>query len=276
MEGCKLERELAYQKQTASRALDGLSPVSGPVIDRYSRCRDWRYFEKEAVFHFAKEYADGRNDLKICEFGCGDGTNSCQAALVIPHANVCGLDISPELIDVAQKKAVINGVDKRVHFIVGDVEQDLLGIDCFDMVLILSVLHHVDVRKTFPLLLKAVKPGGMLIILEPIAFSQNLQRLRDLLPLSKDVSPDERQLNEVEIAFLSDSLERRSIHYFNLFGRLSRLLPNRHRIDKGHFFTKAALKFLRLLDMGLFAAIPYLRRFAGRVLIVGYKPISSD
>jgi 2-polyprenyl-3-methyl-5-hydroxy-6-metoxy-1,4-benzoquinol methylase len=276
MEGGKLERELAYQKHTASRALDGISPVSGPVIERYSRCRDWRYFEKEAVFHYAKEFAEGKKDLKICEFGCGDGNNSCQAALVISHAQVCGLDISPELIDVAQKKAAINGIDKRVHFVVGDVEQDLLGIDHFDMVLILSVLHHVDVRKTFPLLLKAVKPGGMLIILEPIAFSQNLQRLRDMIPVSKDVSPDERQLNEEEITFLLDSLERRSVNHFNLFGRLSRLLPNRHKIDNGHFFTKAALKFLRLLDMSLFAVVPSLRRFAGRILIVGYKPVYSD
>ncbi len=272
MEGSKLERELTYQKETARRARETLAPVSQQVIDRYSRCREWRYFEKEMVFHFINEYAETRDRLSICEFGCGDGINTCQVARVVSNAEVCGLDISPELIDVAEDKVMVNGVADRVKFIVGDVENDVLGENCFDVVLALNILHHVDIRKTVPKLMKAAKPGGMVVILEPIAYSETLQRLRDKAPVSKDVSPDERQLDEADVSYLLSAVSRPTVHYFNLFGRLSRLFPNRHTIDQGHSLTKTALKMLRLMDLALFAAVPYLKRLSGRVVIVGYKP----
>jgi len=272
VEGSKLERELTYQKETARRAREALAPVSHQVIERYSRCREWRYFEKEMVFHFIHEYAAARDRISICEFGCGDGINTCQVARVVSNADVCGLDISPELIGVAEDKVMANGVADRVKFIVGDVENDVLGADRFDIVLALNILHHVDIRKTVPKLMKAAKPGGMVVILEPIAYSETLQRLRDKAPVSKDVSPDERQLNEADVAYLLGAVSQPMVHYFNLFGRLSRLFPNRHTIDQGHSLTKVALKALRLVDLALFAVIPYSQRLSGRVVIVGYKP----
>jgi hypothetical protein len=123
-----------------------------------------------------------------------------------------------------------------------------------------------------PLLLASLKPGGLAVMVEPIAFSRPLQRLRDLVPVEKDVSPDERQLSHAEVETLAGLLVDPEITFFNLFGRLSRLFPNCNKIDRGHPVTRTALVCLHGFDRLLLTLFPFVSRWCGSLVVVGRRP----
>jgi hypothetical protein len=123
----------------------------------------------------------------------------------------------------------------------------------------------------------SLRPGGTAIFAEPIAFSRRLQRVRDLVPIDKRASPGERPLSHEEVTFAADQLIDPEITYFNLLGRLRRLLPNRHRLDQGSYpVTRAALFLLYGLDRVLLGIVPALRRLSGSVVIVGKRPVAGS
>ncbi len=277
MEGEILKRELEYQKRVAKKQLKDIFPIPDYIINRYRESKNWKIFPKEYIFKEIKKLAENSDDiLNICDFGCGDAINSCQIAKIVENVKLCAFDISPELVDVVEKRVKLNGLGNKVGFFVGDVEKDALKGRKFDVMLVLLILHHVDIKKAMPKLLAATRPGGTIIINEPIAFSKSLQFLRDLTPVPKDVSPDERQLTEDEIKYLEKSLDNPTIIYFGLVARLTRLLPNRNKIDQGHPFTKVAVLTLSWLDWLIFKIIPYFKKYSGGALIIGKKPLVSS
>ncbi|MGO9019948.1 MAG: class I SAM-dependent methyltransferase [Syntrophobacteraceae bacterium] len=272
MEGDILQRELEYHKKVAQKATEALGPVPNYVVDRYSKNKRKRYFSKESVFSAIHDFSVGKKELLACDCGCGDGRSTCEFALVFPELRVIGIDVSPELIYVARRNAEVNGVSDRVEFVLGDVERNFFDHEIFDIMVVLNVLHHVDIEMALPNILRAVKSRGMVIFREPVAFSPSLQRIRDIVPVKKDVSPDERQLIKREVDYLICSLENVQTRYYTLFERLERFLPNRNKIDKGHPITKTVLTFLCGTDQLLFYLFPILVKFAGLVLIIGNKP----
>src|SRR5260370_13103567 len=108
--------EIAYQREKA-RELAGVSRTPEFVIERYRRTRLWQLFPKEYMF---KAVGDLRNK-RVLDFGCGDGQIAVQMAAL--GAQVVGMDISPELIEVACRRAELDGVADRVQFLVGDIAE---------------------------------------------------------------------------------------------------------------------------------------------------------
>lgn len=262
----RLRTELAFQADRASR-MAGVRPTPSHLVERYREARSWRLFPAEFVFAHLRDIR-GR---EVLDFGCGDGALSVIMARLGAH--VTALDISPELVDVARKRAVLDGVGDRIQFLVRDITAAPLRANWFDFVVCNLVLHHVDVRSVVPRIAAALKPGGTAIVLEPIAFSPWLQRVRDLVPIDKRASPGERPLNEDEVDFVINELADPEKTYFNLLGRLRRLLPMRHEVDEGHRLTRACLFLLYGLDRLLLTSVPVLRRFSGGIAIVGKKPV---
>ena len=263
------QSELAYQAERATK-MDGVGPTPDYIIERYRRNRLWRLFPKEFMFKHL-----GEMDRKeILDFGCGEGQLSTQLARL--GGLVTASDISPELVDLAKRRAILDGVQDRIDFIVADVAESLLPKNKFDFVICHAALHHVDLRSVMPHILACLKPGGVAIMVEPIAFSPLLQRSRDMLPFEKDASPDERQLNQDDVKFILGLFDESQMAFFNLFGRLARLFPNRNKIDKGHPLTKTALVALAGLDRLLVSAWPGLSRFCGTIVMVGRKRVGSS
>lgn len=273
MTDVKFQNEIAFHKDVAEKSKSLLAPQSEIIITRYKQSKNWKIFEKELIFKSINDYA-AKSDkpILIADFGCGDGSNSCQIAKIIDNAEVAGFDLSPDLIEVAKERAIIDGVDKRTDFFVANAEdQNPLQDREVDVMLCLNILHHVDLSAVIPNLLKATKSNGMIIIQEPIAFSKNLQTLRDNLPVEKNITPDERQLSKKEIDYLLSLVDASTIYYNYLFSRLTRFLKNRSKIDSGHPFTKACVHFLMRFDNALVAALPFLKKYCGRVVIIGHK-----
>jgi 2-polyprenyl-3-methyl-5-hydroxy-6-metoxy-1,4-benzoquinol methylase len=258
------ELELAYQAARAATMVH-VRPTPTYTLERYRQARHWRFFAKEFVFHAIKDPAGKR----VLDFGCGEGEVTTQLAWL--GARVTGMDISPELLDVARKRADLDGVQERVELTLGDILESPRPANRFDIVICNMIMHHVDLYNVFPMLMRTLKPGGLVVLNEPIAFSPFLQRIRDALPLEKNASPGERQLNQRDIQFFLSQLANVRVTCFNLCGRLSRLLPNQNRIDKGHPFTKVALLALLGFDRLLLMLFPFLGRYCGLIVIVGEK-----
>ncbi|HFC53426.1 MAG TPA: class I SAM-dependent methyltransferase [Gammaproteobacteria bacterium] len=267
------KRELEYQRTIAEKRMQQLAPVPEYVIKRYRKSKHWRVFPKELIYREIQQYVKqlGR-EATICDFGCGDAINSCEIAKIVDNTKIFAFDISPDLVEVAKKRIRINGLEGRVECIVGDAEKgDLKGRN-FDIMLALDILHHVDVKKAVPPLIEATRPGGLIIVDEPIAYSELLKRIRDKVPVEKDASPDERQLTKQEISYLCGLLDNVNIWYFRLFSRFSRFLRNRNKIDQGYPLTKLALLTLGWLDVGLITLLPFLEQLSGGIVMIGRRP----
>jgi len=261
--------ELAWQRERA-REIAVVGPTSDYLIQRYRVNRFWRLFTWEFMFKRLDDVA-GKT---ILDFGCGEGEVSVLLATF--GAQVTGVDISPELIGVAEQRAAFDGVADRTRFIVADVTESGLPENTFDVLFCNCVLHHVvDLSQVLPRLVATLKPGGMAIIAEPIAFSPLLQRFRDMVPIPKDASPIEHQLNKDEVRLIAAAFDRTRMTFFNFLGRLTRLFPNRNKIEHGHPFTKAGIVLLLSVDRLILTLFPFLWRLCGNVVFVGEKPTTS-
>lgn len=97
--------------------------------------------------------------VKILEAGCGSGSN-----ISLPeHRHVTGIDISAEELN---KNPLI---DEKI---VGDLQSYELPVAEFDLVVCWDVLEHLDdPRSAVQTLLKAVKPGGCVLLALPNVWS---------------------------------------------------------------------------------------------------------
>jgi len=115
----------------------------------------------------------------VLEIGCGTGTLTLTAkAQVGPSGEVAGIDIAPEMVAVASKKARRKHVD--VSFQVGSIENIPFPENCFDVVLCSFMIFHMpeDLRRRgFREIYRVLKSGGHLFILD-LALPDNPWRRR--------------------------------------------------------------------------------------------------
>lgn len=260
--GTKLASELTYQRERAVQ-IGQVRSTDPSVVERYRVHRMWRLFNKEFIFKSLGNL-EGRT---VLDFGCGEGQLAVQMALL--GARVVGVDISPDLIDLARRRAELDHVADRAQFQVSDILESPPAQGIFDFVVCTDALHHVDLAHVMPILCRCLKPGGTLIAKEPVSLSRLFQAVRDRLPIEAVASPGDRQLLNEDLAEISKPFRKSEITYFNLLGRFSRFLPNANRIDRGHPFTKVAMIVLLGFDRFLVAGFPFLKKFCGEVVIVG-------
>ena len=97
---------------------------------------DWvESFEKERVLRLIGEV----KGKKILDLGCGTGRNITK--LASEGTYVTGVDISPRMIEEAQKK--LSQAHLQADLSVGTVERLLFEDESFDVVITSSVLDHV-------------------------------------------------------------------------------------------------------------------------------------
>lgn len=97
---------------------------------------------------------------KAMEIGCGTGLFTEKFA--ITGAEIIAVDLSPELLAIARERNL-----RRVRFINKNFEDcDVDGP--FDAVIGSSVLHHLDLTRTWPKIFQLLKPGGRLKNLRPL------------------------------------------------------------------------------------------------------------
>jgi SAM-dependent methyltransferase len=106
-----------------------------------------------------------RHVPKTCEksldIGCGTGTF---ARLLGQHSrHVLALDLSPEMVRIAQERSVDY---PNIEYRVADVLEWLIPIGEFDCIASIATLHHLPLEVMLEKMKSALRPGGVLLILD--------------------------------------------------------------------------------------------------------------
>ncbi|MFL5592131.1 MAG: class I SAM-dependent methyltransferase [Ktedonobacteraceae bacterium] len=102
---------------------------------------------------------------KVLDAGTGPGTLARDIARRFPQLQVYGIDLSVDMIRLAQEHAKRERVEERVHFDVGDVARLPYLDHSFDVVVSTISLHHWhELEQPLRELYRVLRPGGQLWI----------------------------------------------------------------------------------------------------------------
>lgn len=97
---------------------------------------------------------------RVIDAGCGSGILALSAAR-LGFGNVLGFDSDPEAVRVSEENAVLNELEGRVAFFVGDVAGSLRGVQA--ELVMANILADVLIRHAKELT-EAIAPGGTLAL----------------------------------------------------------------------------------------------------------------
>jgi ubiquinone/menaquinone biosynthesis C-methylase UbiE len=133
---------------------------------------------KESYYRVLAEEISGLLvEGSILDLGTGPGFLPIEIAKLSPGITIMGLDLSSELLKMAEKKAYAAGVSDRVHFRLGSAALVPFEDNRFDLVLSTGMLHMVkDPLKVFQEIHRVLKPGGQALILDPARVSSGIDK----------------------------------------------------------------------------------------------------
>lgn len=215
-----------------------------------------RYLDPPADSPYGLEYAfyllgDVRGKT-VLDLGCGSGENL--VPLAKRGACVIGIDISPDLIQLARQRLISYGLAATARE--GSAYATGLPDESVDVVFSMALLHHLDLPTVRSEIQRILRPGGLFILREPIRFSRTMNFLRRLFPSpDADISDYEHPMTRAELATV--------MHGFTLVAQRNFRLP----------FVPLLIKFKILrgqvwkMDRSLLAHLPALEQFAtGKVM----------
>ena len=136
---------------------------------------------------------------KILEIGCGTGTLILAAkARVGSSGEAVGIDIAPEMVAVARRKAARKGAD--ITFQVGSIASIPFPDNHFDVVLCSFMIFHMpeDVRNSgFKEIYRVLNTGGHLFILDS-ASNDKRYDVRELAPVLREDSFTEIEVENIK------------------------------------------------------------------------------
>ena len=95
------------------------------------------------------------------EIGCGRGELSRR--LAEKSERVLALDLSPEMIRIAREQSTHFS---NIDFQIADILKYDLPPEAFDCIATVATLHHLPLRESFLRMKAALKPGGVLLVLD--------------------------------------------------------------------------------------------------------------
>lgn len=166
-----------------------------------------RYYDPPADTCYHLEYAfhllGDIHDRVVLDLGCGSGEETIP--LRQRGAHVIGIDISPDLISLAQQRLQRYGLQAELR--VASAYNTELPDKSVDVIFCMALLHHLEIARAKNEMLRILKPNGLLIVQEPIRLSWSMKQLRRLFPKGEDVSDGEYPLNSQQLQELIAGFE---------------------------------------------------------------------
>lgn len=128
-------------------------------------------FDHNAHYHDVLLRALPAHVGRVLDLGCGTGAFSRRLAARADH--VLGIDLAPEMLRVARKRSagVANLDFEECDFSDWDAPRER-----FDAIASIATLHHLPLAPTLAKLRDALRPGGLLLVLDLVRDAS----LRDL------------------------------------------------------------------------------------------------
>ena len=150
------------------------------IAERYAKkpVADEQAYQKK--LRVTREYF--RPDMEVLEIGCGTGSTAITHAPHVRH--IRAVDISPKMLEIAQRKADAAGID-NVTFEQSTIE-GLAGDDgSYDVVLALSVLHLLESRRdAIAKVYRMLKPGGVFVT-STVCIGDKMKFFKLIAPIGK-------------------------------------------------------------------------------------------
>lgn len=214
----------------------------------------------------------------LLDLGCGLGEAAVYFGLC--GATVTATDVSPGMCDLTQRLAARHGVKLETQV---SAAEDLRLCDRqFDIVHLANTLHHVDLEATLDRVLPHLRPGGVFVSWDPVAYNPLINVYRRIATEVR--TPDEHPLRLRDVRAIAARLERPEIRWFWLttlavflwMVAVQGLRPNRVRLWKRVIDDADRLRWLYAplarLDAFLLEWLPFLRPLCWNVVIIGRKP----
>jgi ubiquinone/menaquinone biosynthesis C-methylase UbiE len=111
------------------------------------------------------EQANIPNGNSVLDIGCGTATLTVMLKKYYPKAEITGLDIDPEVLEIARNKSQASGVN--LNLIQGLSYELPFPDNAFDYVFSSMMLHHLTTdnkKRTLQEAKRVLRPGGLLYI----------------------------------------------------------------------------------------------------------------
>jgi ubiquinone/menaquinone biosynthesis C-methylase UbiE len=115
-------------------------------------------------------YLDLKYGNKILDLGCGRGMETLEIAKWVgAEGEAVGLDITPKMIETAQKNKEVNGI-LNASFVLGDIENLPFENNSFNAVTSNCVINHArDKYRVYKEIYRVLKNGGSFIISDAVS-----------------------------------------------------------------------------------------------------------
>ena len=219
--------------------------------------------------------------LRVLDYGCGAAEGGI--FLAKRGAKVVAIDVSPGMLDLAQRLAKKHGVEIETRVVSSDAIPAADGE--FDRVYGNGVLHHVPLATAIPELARIMKPDAIGCFIEPLPYNPVINVYRKIAEAVR--TPDEKPLSFGQIEAFKSSFG--SVHHrefwlttlavFLKFYVWDRVNPNKERYWKKIYTdaVKIAPFFdpLKRLDEELLSRVPALGRLCWNTVITVSAPLKK-
>ena len=136
-----------------------------PAYDRLNRAMSFgldRRWRRRAV-----ELAAQDAPRRIVDIATGTGDFAIALARHIPGAQVTGLDLSANMVEIGRHKVAEAGLDDRIELVTGDCLASPLEDSVADVVTVaFGVRNFADLPAGYAAMRRMLRPGGRLCVLE--------------------------------------------------------------------------------------------------------------
>lgn len=125
---------------------------------------------------------------KLLDIGCGAG--SYVPEFIQRGYEVWGIDISPKMIEQANRMLIKEGLTHYARFCQGDIENLSFPLSSFDIVVVVGVIEYLETdRKVVKEIYRVTKPKGIVVITLNNKRSYSNFRTYILKPIKSIISP---------------------------------------------------------------------------------------
>ncbi len=222
--------------------------------------------------YVTKEFGDVRG-LRLLDYGCG----AAEAGVYFAKqgAKVVAVDVSPGMLDAAQRLAAFHGVSIETRLVTGQAIP-AEGAE-FDRIYGNGVLHHVDMNLAVPEIARVARPDAVGCFIEPLSYNPAIAVYRRLAEAVR--TPDERPLRFRDIKRFEPyfgSVSHRefwltSLAIFGKFFFVDRAHPSRERYWKKVITDGPAnawwFRWLPEIDDKILSNVPFLSAMCWNTVI---------